>query len=103
MGMNEWLEYPNDRLHRRHPAGFVIIVPAQQDDPLPLACVICNRLLRSRDDEIAHREFGCCDRCAMTWAHPRRLEWAEGWRPNPDDVARDVALRPPIAAIIELD
>ncbi len=99
----DWKPYPNDRLMTQHPSGFVIIKPVEDDTPTPLACPICEALLRSRDDEVSYRDYECCYRCAMNWAHARRKEWKEGWRPTPEQVVRLEADRPPLIVKLDID
>lgn len=99
---DDWVPYPNDRLIQRLD-GYCIIVPNDRSDGTPLACSICDVLLRSRDDEDAQLEFGCCNLCALHWAHPRRKEWAAGWRPKQEDVHASVRQRPPLAITFDVD
>jgi hypothetical protein len=87
--------YLKDRLIEDHPAGFAIIVPVDNELPVPLVCVVCDHVMRSRDDEISYFEFGCCDRCSQLWAYPRRQAWLAGWRPSVDEVkAAEIDRRP---------
>lgn len=99
----DWKPYFADRLIFHHDLGFAIIVPIDAVVALPLSCIICGYLLRTRDDEIACRDFGCCDKCAMAWAHPRREEWAKGWRPDPKIVIENVSNRTPSSVNFDLD
>lgn len=95
--------YLRDRLIEDRPEGFVVIVPAGVEPPVPLACPICTHVMRSREDEVAHGQFGCCDRCSRLWAAPRRDAWAEGWRPSPEQVAEAEADRVPLALVFQPD
>lgn len=101
--MSDWRSYLHDRLIKDEPEGFFVIVPVGADPPVPIACSVCTALFRSRDDETAHREYGCCDLCAMQWAHPRRKEWAAGWRPSKTDVETVVSSRPPLPVVFSVD
>lgn len=97
-----WRPYLNDRLVAEHPDGFFVIVPDDVEPAVPLSCPVCDRLLRTRDDETAYKEFKCCDMCAMQWAHARRKEWSEGWRPTSDQVKEAVSNRPPLTVVFDV-
>lgn len=99
----EWKPYPRDRLVAEHPSGFVIIKPAEDEPPVPIGCSVCGSLMRSRDDEVSYHEHSCCYRCALHWAHPRRKEWKEGWRPTPEQVAKLEEDRPPLVVKLDID
>lgn len=83
--------------------GFVVIVPADADPVVPLCCSVCDHMMKSRDDETAYLEFGCCDRCARLWAQPRRQAWHDGWRPTPDQVGEAELDRPPMSITFDVD
>jgi len=95
--------YLKDRLIEERPEGFVVIVPIDAPAPIPLACPLCDHVMRSREDEIGHHDFGCCDRCARTWAHPRRQAWKDGWRPTSDQILASEADRTPLSLTFEVD
>lgn len=98
-----WRPYFRDRLIDERPEGFVVIVPVGTQPPVPLGCPTCNFLMRTRDDEAAYHEFGCCDRCGRLWAQPRRQQWKEGWRPSVEQVAAAEADRVPLAVTFNVD
>lgn len=60
---------------------IVVVVP---DDHVVITpwCELCGFVLSSSEDEAAVLEFGCCNICAMRWAHPDRNRWINGWRPS---------------------
>ena len=95
--------YLNDRLVEERPEGFVVIVPVDADPPVPLCCTQCDHAMRSSDDEAAYNEFGCCDRCARLWAHPRRQAWRDGWRPTKDQVVAAEADRLPLSLALSFE
>lgn len=95
--------YLKDRLIEDHPEGFVVIVPVDAEPPIPLSCQICFHVMRTRDDEVAYREFGCCDRCARLWAQPRRQVWKDGWRPSSEQVKLAEVDRMPLSIIFDVD
>jgi hypothetical protein len=100
--VTEWKPYLRGRLIRELADDVYVIVPEGVAQPVPLACAVCTALYRDREDEAAHREFACCHLCAMRWAHARRKEWADGWRPSPDEVAADLASRAPLAFVLNV-
>jgi len=80
-----------------HHDGFDILsTEGMKREVTPLACPVCDRLMRSSDDVAAYRISMCCDACSEAWARPRRKEWQDGWRPPQEDVDAHVALRPMI-------
>lgn len=98
-----WRPYLKDRKMLDHPDGFVVIVPIDEEPTVPVGCSLCRYLFRSRDDESAYIEFGCCHRCAMAWAHARRAAWKEGWRPTDEQVKAEVAVRAPMTVVFDID
>ena len=100
--MSEWKKYLDDRLIKQCD-GFVVIKPADAGHPVPLSCPLCDTMMRSRDDEEAYYEFSCCHFCALTWAHPRRLAWKDGWRPTSDEVIIACDNRPPLKLVLVTD
>lgn len=95
--------YLKDRLIEEMPEGFVVIVPTDASPPVPLTCQVCTTVMRTRDDEEAHREFGCCDWCSRTWAAPRRQAWKGGWRPSVEQVASAETDRLPLSITLDVD
>jgi len=95
--------YLRDRLIEDRPEGFVVIVPVGAEPPVPLACPVCSHVIRSRDDETAYRDLGCCDRCLRLWAAARRKLWLAGWRPTAEQVAAAEADRVPLALVFQPD
>lgn len=100
--MSDWAPYFRDRLIRDNGTHFVIR-PMNVENPVPLSCDLCSTLYRSREDESSHLEFGCCNSCAMRWAHPDRKRWKDGWRPTKDQVQDNISLRSQIKVVINLD
>lgn len=95
--------YPGNRLIKRHPAGFSIIVPTESDPVIPLCCPVCSYALRNRDDEEAYCEFECCDRCSRLWAASRREAWKIGWRPTAEQILDAERDRQPLLITLEVD
>lgn len=93
-----WRPYHRDRTAEDRD-GYVVIKPVGAAAPIPLFCGLCRVLYRTREDEEAHKEFGCCHLCALAWAHSRKDEWANGWRPSSEDVDGSVARRPPLNVV----
>lgn len=101
--MSEGRKYPGDRTAYHHELGYVKIVPNAAEKAVPLFCSICSRAIRSHEDETACIEFDCCYLCALSWAHPRRDQWAAGWRPTSQDVESNVSQRPLMSITIQSD
>jgi hypothetical protein len=99
----DWKPYLKDRLMARHPGGFVVIKPTEAALTIPLACPVCDHLLRSSDDEAHYAQFSCCERCANQWAYRNKTAWQEGWRPPEGEVASDIESRPRLALRFVID
>ena len=99
----EWKRYTNGRVYAHHPAGFIMIRPDEDVKPVPIACPVCECLLRSRADEESFTNHGCCERCGVFWVQPNRERWAEGWRPTAAEVAAGLAERPMMTVTIVVD
>jgi hypothetical protein len=84
--MSEWKPYLNDRLIKECD-GFYIIKPSLDRQIVPLACPVCDYLLRNIDDEKSYNEFKCCEHCETFWARPNLTAWRRGWRPTKEQVA----------------
>lgn len=95
--------YLKDRLIEDKPEGYVVITPVDAEPPVPLGCQVCAHVMRSRDDETSHNEFGCCFRCAKLWAYPRRQAWKDGWRPSPEEVKAAEVDRVPLSLTFDVD
>ena len=91
----QYKNYLNFRKIGEHPSGFLIIKPADKQTVTPLFCPHCNFVMRNSDDDMAFKEFCCCDFCARNWASPNRALWKTGWRPDKSIV--ESKNRPPIA------
>ncbi len=83
--------------------GFVVIKPSDAEPAIPLNCSVCKTLFRNRDDEEAFLELSCCHFCAITWAHARKKEWNEGWRPTKSEIEEAVLVRSPLSIVLDLD
>ena len=97
-----WEPYLDDRVISHQP-GFVVIKPADAEPSVPLCCPLCDTMMRNRDDEEAYWDFSCCHFCAMTWAHPRREKWKDGWRPSRNEILDAMKNRAPLKMAIIMD
>lgn len=99
-----WKKYLNNRLIAKPHPEYSIIVPDDYDDTksIGLSCPVCDHLYRNRDDEVAALEFDCCHMCALQWAHSRKNDWLNGWRPSRDQVTESLANRPPMQVKLEI-
>lgn len=102
--MNEahWREYHRDRLIKDE-VDFLVIVPREYKQPIPLSCPICDRMYRDQYDESSHIESGCCHACALRFVHPDRKRWNSGCRPSSKDVLESVSQRPELRIVLDLD
>lgn len=73
--------------------GFFVIKPKHTPDPVPLFCAVCGCPNLSSDDMLMHRKHGCCSSCALRWVDVRREEWANGWRPSPQEIDTELKRR----------
>ena len=80
-----WKPYLNDRLIKECD-GFYVIKPSEHRNVIPLACPVCEYLLRSMEDERSYHQYNCCEHCETFWARPNSSKWKEGWRPTKEQV-----------------
>lgn len=99
----DWKPYVRDRLIATHPSGFVMIKPADAQTTVSMFCSVCDHVLRSKEDEVDWRSYGCCNRCAQLWAHARKEEWLSGWRPTPQQVRDAESERMPLRTTLNID
>lgn len=92
--MADWTPIRGDRLMREDPRGFTVIRPAGNDPTIPLECPTCTLEMRVQTDRDSYRHHGCCTDCAVMWATgPNTDRWANGWRPDPEQVADRAEIR----------
>ena len=91
--MDEWIQMANSRKMKQHPAGFLVIVPEQYPDVVPIECSVCGFLLKDFTDMIEHKKNNCCYNCAVKWAHPNSGIWKDGWRPPQEEVLKEIDSR----------
>ena len=85
--MEDWKEYPGDRLIKKHDAGFYVIKPKECDlDRQPIFCPLCESIMNGVYAPDAWKKFKCCDSCAGTWAYPNKEQWEKGWRPTAEQI-----------------
>ena len=77
-----WDSYTANRLIRKHPAGFSIIVPKERDAPIPLFCPVCQCCIVSPEDIHQQSTRGACEHCIEKWYYPNADKWNLGWRPG---------------------
>lgn len=94
--------YVHDRLiDKTTNKGYYVIVPNTYTLPVPIACPVCDGVMRTYDDECAWHKFQCCDLCSMCWAAANREKWLSGWRPEQCDIDAAVKNRLPFVVSIE--
>lgn len=101
--MNEWKKYFDDRKRRDHELGFAIIIPNETTTVVPLWCPVCFMLMSTSEDSDYFRSRQCCYRCGLKWADSNREKWNSGWRPERDDVRKEVEFRQSIPVSLNLD
>lgn len=79
--MHDWKLLPNNRKITSTSQGCAVILPTSDIDIVPLDCPVCKFLLRDHGDVLEFQRNQCCLDCAVIWAHPNIVRWAEGWRP----------------------
>lgn len=84
--MEDWKEYPGDRLIKQHESGFFVIKPREPHAGQPLFCPLCDALMNGIYDTDAWEKFQCCDSCASRWAYQNKEEWQKGWRPSAEQI-----------------
>jgi hypothetical protein len=84
-----WKDYLNNKLIKECD-GYCIIKPKNFREITPIACPVCDYLLRTGQDEKSYRQFSCCESCELLWARPRQEEWRNGWRPDKEQVMNKV-------------
>lgn len=101
--MNNWKPYFKDRLKLDHASGFIIIVPKDRIEPIPVYCPVCRLLMQSADDAEYFRAKSCCEKCGMKWADPNLEKWHQGYRPDPSEIKTEVTRRQSIPISLNLD
>jgi len=86
--MGDWYPLPGSRIARKHPSGFLIVMPEDCQGPVPLECPVCELLLRDREDVISYNKRECCSHCELMWAYSNSEKWEKGWRPDQDEIDR---------------
>jgi len=77
-----WEKYYGGKLIKKREGFFVIKSENETRNFTPLACPVCDYVLRNNEDEKSYRSFGCCESCELNWARPNQKRWSEGWRPT---------------------
>ena len=98
-----WKPYVGNRKSFFHSKGFIVIIPNDELKSQPLTCEVCDYVFRTREDANSWHEFGCCERCAMLWAIPRRKDWEAGWRPSKEQLAKSEVERPPLVMSLDVE
>tara|TARA_Y100001963_G_C6437645_1_gene289911 strand:- start:127 stop:429 length:303 start_codon:yes stop_codon:yes gene_type:complete len=86
--MSDWKSLPSSRKVKKHPHGYLIVIPNSYGNPTPLECPVCEILMRDREDVIAYNNSKCCSYCELMWAYSNREEWDKGWRPKKSEIDR---------------
>ena len=100
--MTQWKKYPDNRLAIDR-GSYISVKSEEVVQNVSLSCQICNRLNRTQDDLESCKEFNCCYKCALDFAHPDRERWASGWRPSKESVSTSIERRLPLMLPITLE
>mgnify|MGYP003114823852 FL=1 len=73
--------------------NVIIKKPRKRDDFVPIGCPVCGFLMKDDTDVAAYTKYKCCNYCEMKWAQSRSDKWREGWRPNKDEIKKEIMLR----------
>lgn len=90
--MDNWKELPNNRKLKKL-RNYSVILPDELPNTIPLNCPVCHQLMRDHDDVLSFQKSECCVDCELLWASPNKKKWAEGWRPSPQEVIKEINKR----------
>jgi len=76
-----WKNISKNRI-QREAAGFSVIRPKDNIEPIPLFCPLCSLAMKTFQDAHCCRKWGVCYDCSTVYAEPNRKKWQEGWRPD---------------------
>ena len=68
------------------------IISDQNYKKVPLACPICDYMMRSIDIG-EYQKYGCCRYCSLFFAQPNSKKWKKGWRPIGEEIDRVIKNR----------
>lgn len=92
--MVKWSILNEGRLYFEHSCGFLVIKPDDDRVIVPLTCPVCTTPMLRSDDNIAFRKYSCCSACERKWVDITRDSWVnELWRPNTDEIAKELKRR----------
>jgi hypothetical protein len=72
---------------------YTIVIDENETVQIPLFCGVCELPLLKIEDDIAFREFKCCDHCSTMWAYQDKEKWDLGERPEQSVIDKDKELR----------
>jgi len=83
----EWKIGQKQRKYIKLSTELVWIKSGDPDEhSVPFECPLCNVLLRDRQDSLAYDYYQCCSECSAEVAHPNKVRWENGWRPNENEL-----------------
>ena len=71
---------------------FIGITPIDAE-VVPIACPVCQFLMKDLHDSLAYRKFTCCNNCALRWAIVMGEEWQNGVRPTLEELKQYILAR----------
>lgn len=61
---------------------ILIISSTDLDKIVPVFCEVCKFPMKTLEDSISFRMYGCCNHCEMHWTRTKFGKWEDGWRPD---------------------
>lgn len=81
-----WIPYDKNREIKFLEHGSIAIRPKDCASTVPLFCDVCELTMKSSNDFISFKEFGCCSQCELAFARANKEKWDKGWRPKADGI-----------------
>ena len=82
--MSEWQDLNSDQKMKTTCQGKIIVIVSKdfEKNTIPLFCPICNFPMRTKEDGLAFRKVGCCEKCDNRWSSSKGINWEEGKLPD---------------------
>ena len=65
-----------------------IFIKENNDQASGIFCQVCNFLIRTSDDAQTFSKWNACHDCYLRFIESRKEAWANGWRPNNEDIEK---------------
>ena len=82
--MSEWKDLNADQKMKTTCNGKLIIIVSKEFEKItvPLFCPICELPMKTKEDGLSFRKYGCCEKCDNRWTCTKGIDWAEGKLPD---------------------